>query len=565
MKTKKIAAGVMALALVFGTMAAVPTENGFGFFGGISASAAAETKNWGTNAEYTIDESTMTVTVSPKEGSDGVLSDKTPFMFNKDIKHVVISEGITEISDNAFYMCENLEDVELPQSLREIGQSAFKGTKAEKVCKDDNRLNVIGKWIISTTSESHDDQNADYVIPAGIKGIAARAFEYATISSLTLPESVETIGKNAFFNTDLQEINFPNNSEVRIGDYAFHGTKFKELTVPANAILGAGAFYGCTDLKSVDIVEGVPAIGKSAFADCGNLMKVTIPYSVESVGEDAFRGTGIVYQQNSEPFVTVSDWLVAVHDKSESLTVPEGIVGIADNMGLKGEPKLPKTLRCIGSYAVKGDGKTEHETLEIPASVKFISEHAFHDYIAKELVLNEGLEFIGKEAFSSITDNDITLPASVEYVECGAFGGLYAQGRSITVLNPDCVLSCDEPLLPNIFIPTFVVDRVYGYTGSTAEALCKAYHDDSKRNDDSEPMLFVPIDGKPDEGDDTVKGDLNGDGEVNVTDVNLIAAHVKSIRSLGNESLGDVNGDGEVNVSDLMLVAAHVKGIRPLD
>ena len=561
MKIKKIAAGVMALSMVLGAAAALPTDNAISLFGGISADAAAETKDWGTNAEYTIDTSTMTVTVSPKEGSDGVLSDKTPFMFNKDIKHVIISEGITEISDNAFYMCENLKDVKLPESLKEIGQSAFKGTQAERVCNDDNRLNIIGNWIISTTSEAHNDQNADYVIPEGIKGIAARAFEYSTINSITLPESVETIGKNAFFNTDLQEINFPNNSEVRIGDYAFHSTKFSEITIPANAILGAGAFYGCNDLKSVEIVEGVPAIGKSAFADCGNLIEVTIPDSVKSVGEDAFKGTGIVYKQNSEPFVTVSDWLVAVHGESDSVTVPEGVVGIADNLGLKGEPKLPKTLRCRGSYAVKGDGKTEHETLEIPASVKFISEHAFHDYIARELVLNEGLEYIGTEAFRSITDNDITLPASVEYVEQGAFGTLYTPGRSITVLNPDCVLDHKDPVLPNAFLETFSVEYVYGYTGSTAEALCEAFHGEERKGPKSS-MIFVPLDG---ENAQKIKGDLTGDNSVTVTDLSTLAAHVKGIKELDNEAPADVNGDGKVDVTDISLIAAHVKGIKLLE
>ncbi|MBQ8965039.1 CotH kinase family protein [Ruminococcus sp.] len=63
-----------------------------------------------------------------------------------------------------------------------------------------------------------------------------------------------------------------------------------------------------------------------------------------------------------------------------------------------------------------------------------------------------------------------------------------------------------------------------------------------------------------------LRGDLNGDGEINITDLTKLAAHVKSIKGLEGEALaaGDINEDGEVNVTDMVSLAAYVKGIREL-
>ena len=61
-----------------------------------------------------------------------------------------------------------------------------------------------------------------------------------------------------------------------------------------------------------------------------------------------------------------------------------------------------------------------------------------------------------------------------------------------------------------------------------------------------------------------VEGDVNGDGDLNVTDLSVIAAYVKGLKSVDDLSAADVNGDGDVNVTDVVLVAGAVKGIAAL-
>lgn len=71
-------------------------------------------------------------------------------------------------------------------------------------------------------------------------------------------------------------------------------------------------------------------------------------------------------------------------------------------------------------------------------------------------------------------------------------------------------------------------------------------------------------------GDETVTdyetGDANGDGEINVTDISMIAAHIKGQHALSKSgaAAADINEDGDVNVTDISLVAAHIKGIKSI-
>ena len=89
---------------------------------------------------------------------------------------------------------------------------------------------------------------------------------------------------------------------------------------------------------------------------------------------------------------------------------------------------------------------------------------------------------------------------------------------------------------------------ITGYDDSTAEEYAKKYG-----------FEFISMGSIP-----WSKGDLNHDGVVNVTDISLLAAHVKGVKKLEFASEADLNGDGSINVTDISQLAAHVKGIKKL-
>lgn len=132
------------------------------------------------------------------------------------------------------------------------------------------------------------------VIPSTYNGkpvaqIAKYGFKSSSITKVTIPSSVKTIGDCAFFLcTSLTSVTIPS-GVTKIGVAAFSGSSLTSVTIPSTVSeIEEGAFQLCTSLESVTIKKGVKTIGADAFQFCSNLASVSIPSSVTKIGERAF-------------------------------------------------------------------------------------------------------------------------------------------------------------------------------------------------------------------------------------------------------------------------------------
>ena len=120
-----------------------------------------------------------------------------------------------------------------------------------------------------------------------ITGIYASAFENCDdLTSVTIPNSVKSIGDNAFSScTGLTSITIPN-SVTSIGNNAFDYCKnLTSVTIPNSVTtIGDYAFWVCESLKSITIPNSVTSIERYAFWDCSSIKSITIPNSVTSLG-----------------------------------------------------------------------------------------------------------------------------------------------------------------------------------------------------------------------------------------------------------------------------------------
>ena len=182
---------------------------------------------------------------------------------------VVMKERLTEIGDLAFMGCTSLTDITLPGSLASIGFNAFENTGFLSSQSGAGMVyigNVAYKYVGSISSSKPIE------IREGTLGIAGGAFyDKPSLTSILLPESLITIGTNAFYNCGLTSIDIP-----------------QSVTS-----IGGGAFYGCTKLSSVEIPDGVKAIYGQLFYGCKSLTTVKFPGAYTELGANIFYGTNV--------------------------------------------------------------------------------------------------------------------------------------------------------------------------------------------------------------------------------------------------------------------------------
>ena len=211
---------------------------------------------------------------------------------------VTIPNSVKKTWYLSFYGCTRLASVKLSSSLETIGYGSFAGCYVLPSVELPNSLKIIDDYAFAYCYALSSVE-----IPHSVTEIWDYAFDWCvSLKSITIPSSVETIGENPFWGCyDLTAIEVEDDNAVydsRNGCNAIIETATNTLLsgcqttkIPDTVTsIGLGGFGGIESLTSIDIPNSVTAIGLCAFEFCSGLISVKIPNSVTLIDEEAFYG-----------------------------------------------------------------------------------------------------------------------------------------------------------------------------------------------------------------------------------------------------------------------------------
>ncbi|OAV70863.1 hypothetical protein Barb4_01068 [Bacteroidales bacterium Barb4] len=365
------------------------------------------------------------------------------FAGSKYLKHLTI-QGNTAIGFSAFNACENLESINLPDSLERIGHEAFRHC-----------------WKVK-----------ELTVPKGLKEWSY-AFAYMSIESVTVQDGLEQIADHAFsYCTSLKNISLPE-SVKEIGSGAFLDcTSLERFEIPKYVSkLGTGIFSGCSSLRHLYYPAAVPVFRMDVLPNENS--KVHVTYDTYNRADDKNKKylvpdiypvefvynkknlTAVVYGADSLLPVVELHLMPTVSYKYEDYTIE--VIASGALRGVRGLQKvvIPDGIERIGEQAF--ENCLDLTSANIPGGAR-VGIGAFRGCVKlKSVTIEEGVTAIEAEAFKTCSSLDsVTIPGSMEYLAAGIFGGCTSLqsvtiNGSVTSIGAEAFSSCHS--LKSIIIP----------------------------------------------------------------------------------------------------------------
>lgn len=252
------------------------------------------------------------------------------------LKKVTIYDGTLEIGESAFEDCELLTEISLPNTLTSIGNHAFYNSGLISISFPSS-ITTWGDFICSRC-----ENLTNVKLPSNMKEIPQGTFSNClNLTNITLPEGLEAIGTSAFYHTGLVSIKIPD-TVTTMGTNTFQGCDQLKTVYLSENLQGIPeiAFSSCDSLQTISIPNGVTSIGRKAFDRCYQLKCIFIPQSVVQIDDEAFSNcTNLtdVYYAGSE-----AEW-DAIESKTYNDPLPNATIHFNSTSAEPDEPAQDDT------------------------------------------------------------------------------------------------------------------------------------------------------------------------------------------------------------------------------
>ena len=417
--------------------------------------------------------------------------------YNTYITSIRLGEAIVSIGQMSFYNCYSLKNIYINENLSFVAPYGFYNAPISNVyfsgTVSDWCQISFGNYLSNPLNNAgalyfNNELATDLIIPNGVSSINELSFYKCTsIVSVTLPQSVKTIGASAFANcSNISNVYFNGTVDewltITFADYwsnplsneaslYIESEKVTELCISnTHTTIKEYALSGCTSLISLYIAEGVREIGANAFSDCKNLKTAIIPNSLQKLGAYSFGNC------QSLTYTTIDNGNYIGNENNPYLILVSVVDKRANAFNLHNNTKFISMYACyeasfktvtlsenvidIGDYAF-GNCMYLSE-ISVPNSVTRIGSGSFSNCLnLKKVSLGISIVTIGDSAFSMDTVlEEIVIPNSVQTIDNKAFYNcdalkMLVLGENLKYIGESAFESCSS--LTSLIVPDSVV------------------------------------------------------------------------------------------------------------
>ncbi len=301
-----------------------------------------------------------------------IVSTSIPFVDSTSTS-VYLPLSLRCIGSNAFKNHPTLEEVSIPKYVESVGYYAFQNCKSLKKVTYNPKANSL-QYSNVTAPFLNCEKLETVIIGENVKAVHPRMFQkLPSLSEITIPSTVDSIGSNAFLECGLKRVNLEQGLKV-IGSYAFEKTLIDSIYLPSSIdSIASSAFLSCESLKTIsyNATNNVSAYSTSPFAKCTNVEKliigndvtkiqknlfrelpnlksILIPGNVKTIGNYAFYKDGLVSVRICEGTESIGESAFLYNDNLTEIWVPESVTSIGSSNAI---PKTTKIYCVENSFA----------------------------------------------------------------------------------------------------------------------------------------------------------------------------------------------------------------------
>ena len=415
------------------------------------------------------------------------------FAFCYPLSSINLPDGLTSIGKKVFNS-SSISTIEIPKSLTDIHTEAFSGMhQLENIFVDEDNPNYCSIGGILYTKDKSTlihmpakNQSSSITIPktatnfpydqlynnrqlenifveeghpsySSIDGVLYNKDQTTILAcpraktSVSLPNSLTSIGKSAFRGcSSIESISIPSNV-IQIGEYAFRGcSSIESISIP-NSVnqIGESAFEGCSALKSINLPDGLTNLSRNVFSSCSSLKAISLPSTLTTISDQVFMSCtsldsinipeSLTYigsaaflhtpwlskQKDSDGAVYINRILYQYESVNEQYAIKEGTISISGNAFAHNQKiisvSMPNSVTYMGSGAFQQCDLLK--SIKISSNLTSIESLVFVNCSSlASITLPDSLKSIGSSAFSGCSAlTSITIPEGVEYVSNGVF------------------------------------------------------------------------------------------------------------------------------------------------